>query len=236
MTGAANVPVELLRRMSRELGFDVVLTAYGLTETGGLVTMCRAGDPIEVVSATCGRPIPGVEVAIVDSEGRAAAAGGPGEVVVRGYPVTDGYFEDPVATAEAIDADGWFHTGDIGVIDDSGGLQITDRIKDMYIVGGFNAYPAEIEAALLEAPGISQVAVVGVPDERLGEVGMAFVVPRPGADVDGDEVIDFARSRLANFKVPRRVQVVAELPLNASGKVMKHVLRQRALDQRGVPS
>jgi acyl-CoA synthetase (AMP-forming)/AMP-acid ligase II len=235
VTGAASVPVELLRRMSEELGFDVVLTAYGLTETGGLVTMCRAGDPLEVVSATCGRPIPGVEVATVDDQGRATEPGDPGEVVVRGYPVTDGYFEDPVATADAIDDQGWFHTGDIGVLDESGGLKITDRLKDMYIVGGFNAYPAEIEAALLEAEGVAQVAVVGVPDDRLGEVGMAFVVPRRGAHVDSEQVVAFARSRLANFKVPRLVEIVDELPLNASGKVLKHVLREQALETRGVP-
>ena len=152
--------------------------------------------------------------------------------MVRGYPVMDGYFEDPAATAEAIDDEGWFHTGDMGVLDSSGALKITDRLKDMYIVGGFKAYPAEIEAALLEAPGVAQVAVVGVPDDRLGEVGMAFVVPRQAATVDPGEVIDFARERLANFKVPRRVQIVGELPLNASGKVMKYVLRQQALERQ----
>ena len=230
VTGAAAVPVELLRRMERELGFDVVLTAYGLTETIGLVTMCRVGDPPEVVSATSGRAIPGVEVATVDRDGRPTGPGEPGEIVVRGYPVMDGYFEDPDATAEAIDADGWLHTGDVGVLDPAGGLRITDRIKDMYIVGGFNAYPAEIEAALMEAPGVAQVAVVGVPDDRLGEVGMAFVVSRPGQQVTPEAVIAFARDRLANYKVPRRVQVVEALPVNAGGKVMKHVLRRQALE------
>jgi acyl-CoA synthetase (AMP-forming)/AMP-acid ligase II len=137
-------------------------------------------------------------------------------------------FEDPVATAAAIDDGGWFHTGDIGVLDPTGGLEITDRLKDMYIVGGFNAYPAEIESALLEAPGVAQVAVVGVPDDRLGEVGVAFVVARAGSAVDPADVMTFARDRLANFKVPRQVVVVGDLPLNASGKVMKHLLRQQA--------
>lgn len=230
VTGAAAVPVELLRRMREELGFEVVLTAYGLTETIGLVTMCRVGDPPEVVSSTSGRAIPGVEVATVDGSGQPTAAGEPGEIVVRGYPVMDGYFEDPVATAEAIDAGGWLHTGDVGVIDAAGGLRITDRIKDMFIVGGFNAYPAEIEAALMEAEGVGQVAVVGVPDDRLGEVGMAFVVPRRGATVEAEALIAFARARMANYKVPRRVVVVESLPVNASGKVMKHVLRQQALE------
>jgi HIP---CoA ligase len=227
VTGAAAVPVELLRRMSSELGFDVVLTAYGLTETAGLVTMCRAGDPMEVVSATSGRAIPGVEVATVDSSGRSTPTGEPGEVMVRGYPVITEYFEDPAATAEAIDADGWLHTGDVGVLDASGGLRITDRIKDMYIVGGFNAYPAEIEDTLMNAPGVAQVAVVGVPDERLGEVGKAYVVARRGEHVDEEAVITFAKERMANYKVPRSVEVVGELPVNASGKVMKHLLRQQ---------
>jgi HIP---CoA ligase len=233
VTGAAAVPVELLRRMSSELGFDVVLTAYGLTETAGLVTMCRAGDPMEVVSATSGRAIPGVELATVDSSGRPTPSGEPGEVVVRGYPVITGYFEDPVATAEAIDSDGWLHTGDVGVLDADGGLQITDRIKDMYIVGGFNAYPAEIEDTLMNAPGVAQVAVVGVPDERLGEVGKAFIVARREEQVDEEAVIAFARERMANYKVPRSVEVVKELPVNASGKVMKHVLREQDREERG---
>jgi HIP---CoA ligase len=228
VTGAAAVPVELLRRMDQELGFDVVLTAYGLTETIGLVTMCRVGDPPEVVSSTSGRAIPGLEVATVGPDGRPTPAGEPGEIVVRGYAVMDGYFEDPQATAEAIDGDGWLHTGDVGVLDDQGGLRITDRIKDMFIVGGFNAYPAEIEAALMEAPGVAQVAVVGVPDERLGEVGVAYVVARTGETVEGPNLIEFARERMANYKVPRHVEVVETLPVNAGGKVMKHVLRDRA--------
>ena len=231
VTGAAAVPVELLRRMSGELGFEVVLTAYGLTETVGLVTMCRVGDPPEVVSATSGRAIPGVEVATFDADGRPTPEGEPGEIVVRGYPVMDGYFEDPRATAEAIDADGWLHTGDVGILDRDGGLRITDRIKDMFIVGGFNAYPAEIEAALMEAPGVAQVAVVGIPDDRLGEVGVAYVIPRRGATLDPASLMEFARARLANYKVPRRVELVDALPVNAGGKVMKHVLRRQALEE-----
>jgi acyl-CoA synthetase (AMP-forming)/AMP-acid ligase II len=232
VTGAAAVPVELLRRMREQLGFEVVLTAYGLTETIGLVTMCRAGDPPEVVSSTSGRAIPGVEVATVDGRGHPTPVGEPGEIVVRGYPVMDGYFEDPEATAETIDAEGWLHTGDVGILDSNGGLRITDRIKDMFIVGGFNAYPAEIEATLIEAPGVAQVAVVGVPDDRLGEVGVAFVVPRTGSEVVPDEVIDFARTRMANYKVPRSVLLVPELPVNAGGKVMKHILREQARTER----
>ena len=176
VTGAAVVPVELVHAMSAELGFETVLTAYGLTESCGTVTMCRRDYPPETVAATSGRAIPGLEVrAVVD--GRPVAQGEPGEIVVRGYTVMDGYWEDEAATAAAIDADGWLHTGDIGVMDAAGNVTITDRVKDMFVVGGFNAYPAEIEAILRRYDGVAQVAVVGIPDERMGEVGCAFVVP-----------------------------------------------------------
>ena len=228
VTGAASIPVSLIRRMREELGFDTVLTAYGLTESTGVVTMCRDGDDDETVATTSGRAVPGVEVAIVDDEGREVPVGTAGEVVVRGYNVMHGYLEDPEATAAAIDADGWLHTGDVGVLDERGYLDITDRKKDVFIVGGFNAYPAEIENALLEHEGVAQVAVVGVPHDRLGEVGHAFVVPRPGHQVDPDALISWARDRMANFKVPRGVDVVASLPVNASGKVLKHELRPGA--------
>ncbi|MBW3664187.1 MAG: FadD3 family acyl-CoA ligase [Actinobacteria bacterium] len=226
VTGAAVVPVQLIRQMSDDLGFDVVLTAYGLTEATGVVSMCREGDDAETIANTCGTAIPDTEVRVVDQDGNAVSAGEPGEVVVRGYNVMQGYFEDPQRTAETI-RDGWLHTGDIGVMDERGYLKITDRLKDMFIVGGFNAYPAEIEQALLDHPAIAQAAVVGVPDERLGEVGCAFVVPANDASVDPDEVIAWSRDRMANFKVPRRVEVVDALPTNASGKVLKTELRDR---------
>jgi acyl-CoA synthetase (AMP-forming)/AMP-acid ligase II len=229
VTGAAAVPVELVKRMRGELTFTTVLTAYGLTESTGVVTMCRRGDDPEVISHTSGRAIPGIEVRIVDDAGAEVARDEPGEIVVRGYTVVAGYFEDPGATAEAIDADGWLHTGDIGVMDDAGNVRITDRLKDMFIVGGFNAYPAEIEGTLLGHAGVSQVAVVGVPDERMGEVGCAFVVPRPGTDPEAlaRELPAWARDHMANYKVPRSVEIVDALPLNASGKVLKTELRAR---------
>ena len=139
-----------------------------------------------------------------------------------------GYYLDPEATADTIDADGWLHTGDIGTMDDRGYLAITDRKKDMFIVGGFNAYPAEIENALLRHPGIAQVAVVGVPDPRMGEVGHAYVVPKAGQQVDPDEVVAWSREQMANYKVPRAVHVLDALPVNASGKVLKYALRDQA--------
>ena len=218
VTGAAVIPVELVERMQKEMGFETVVTGYGLTECTGIATMCRHDDDPETIARTSGRAIPDVEVVIAED----------GEVLVRGYNVMQGYWEDPEQTAEAIDADGWLHTGDIGVMDDRGYIAITDRKKDMFIVGGFNAYPAEIENTLLGHPGIAQVAVVGAPDDRLGEVGVAFVVAAAGSTVDPDEVIAWSREHMANYKVPRRVLVVDALPLNASGKVLKFELRDRA--------
>jgi acyl-CoA synthetase (AMP-forming)/AMP-acid ligase II len=231
VTGAAVVPVELVRRMRTELSFSTVLTAYGLTESTGVVTMCRPGDAAEVIASTSGRAIPDVEVRVADDDGKDVAVGEPGEVLVRGYTVTRGYVEDPEATAEAVDAEGWLHTGDIGVLDPEGNLRITDRKKDMFIVGGFNVYPAEVEGTLLRHPSVGQVAVVGVPDDRLGEVGQAFVVPRgtvPDAEVAGlaGDLLAWAREQMANYKVPRRVVVVGSLPTNASGKVLKGELRR----------
>jgi acyl-CoA synthetase (AMP-forming)/AMP-acid ligase II len=227
VTGAASIPVELIRRMRHELPFENVVTGYGLTEATGIVTMCRHDDDAETIATTCGRAIPGVEVAVVDDDGKDTGIGQPGEVVVRGYNVMKGYFRDAAATSAAIDDDGWLHTGDIGVLDDRGNLRITDRKKDMFIVGGFNAYPAEIENIIMGHPAVGQVAVVGMPDPRLGEVGAAFVVRRGGRDLASDELLEWCREQMANYKVPRRVEFVDALPLNASGKVLKYELRER---------
>ena len=226
VTGAAVVPVSIVKRMREELKFETVVTGYGLTETTGTVSMCRHDDPPDVIAETVGRPLPGVEVRVVDDDGNDVPQGQPGELLVRGFNLMKGYFNDPVATAAAV-VDGWLHTGDIGLVDDGGNLRITDRKKDMFIVGGFNAYPAEIEAMMLGHPDIAQVAVVGVPDERMGEVGVAFVIPTAGHAVDSAEVVAWCREAMANFKVPRRVEVVDALPVTPSGKVQKFVLRQR---------
>jgi acyl-CoA synthetase (AMP-forming)/AMP-acid ligase II len=190
--------------------------------------MCRYDDDPETIANTSGRAIPDTEVRVVDDSGKEVPRGQPGEVVVRGYHVMKGYLDEPEETASAIDADCWLHTGDIAVMDDRGYLRITDRKKDMFIVGGFNAYPAEIENILLGNTKVAQASVVGVPDERMGEVGVAFVIPRPGANLTAVEVIEWCRQAMANYKVPRRVEIVDSLPLNASGKVLKYELRQRA--------
>ncbi|MCK0508110.1 FadD3 family acyl-CoA ligase [Aromatoleum anaerobium] len=225
VTGAATIPPVLIERMRRELGFEVVTTAYGLTECGGLATICDPSDDAETVASTSGRAIPGTKVRIIDADNRPLPAGEAGEICLRGFHVMKGYFEDPKATAETIDADGWLHTGDVGTLDAHGYLRITDRLKDMFIVGGFNCYPAEIEAALTEHPAIAQVAVIGVPDERMGEVGCACVVLRPGQRLDEPGLIAWSRERMANYKVPRFVRFFGALPVNASNKVMKNELR-----------
>ena len=229
VTGSAAVPVEMIRRMRQELTFTVILTAYGLTESTGTITMCRADDDPLTISTTSGRAISDVEVRVVDKNNLEVARGTAGEIICRGYNVMPGYFENPEATAQAIDTDGFLHTGDIGIMDANGYLAITDRIKDMFIVGGFNAYPAEIENTLLTHPSIAQVAVVGQPDDRLGEVGHAFVVLRTEQTVSEQELIEWSRQCMANYKVPRHITFVDLLPLNASGKVLKYELRARTL-------
>lgn len=229
VTGSAAVPVEMIRRMRQELTFTVILTAYGLTESTGTITMCRADDDPLTISTTSGRAISDVEVRVVDQNNLEVARGMAGEIICRGYNVMPGYYENPEATAQAIDEDGFLHTGDIGIMDADGYLAITDRIKDMFIVGGFNAYPAEIENALLTHPSVAQVAVVGQPDDRLGEVGHAFVVLRTEQTVSEQELIEWSRQCMANYKVPRHVTFVDLLPLNASGKVLKYELRARTL-------
>jgi acyl-CoA synthetase (AMP-forming)/AMP-acid ligase II len=234
VTGAADIPVALIRRVFDELPFSIVVTGYGLTEAG-TATATEEGDDAEAVATTVGRPRPGFEVSIAGPDGAPADVGEAGEVLVRGPSVMAGYLDDPAETAKVLSPDGWLRTGDLGTLDEAGRLRIVGRVKDMFIVGGFNAYPAEIENALLRHPRIRQVAVIGIPDERLGEVGMAFVV---GDGLSGDEVMEWSRREMANYKVPRVVEMVDELPLNATGKVVKDALRERvaARPSSGAPA
>jgi acyl-CoA synthetase (AMP-forming)/AMP-acid ligase II len=222
VTGAAVVPVALVERMQSELSFQTVLTAYGLTEAV-VATMCRPGDDPKVVATTSGRAAAGFEIRLAGQDDTGA-----GEILLRGPNVMLGYLDDPAATSEAIDADGWLHTGDVGRLDAAGNLTITDRLKDMYICGGFNVYPAEVEQALARLDGVADSAVIGIPDQRLGEVGKAFVVLRPGCELTPDDVTGFCRERLANFKVPRQVEFVPVLPRNPAGKVLKRQLREES--------
>lgn len=226
ITGAASVPVELVRRMQADLGFDTVLTAYGLTESCGVITMCRAEDDIETIANTAGRPIEGVELRLVDDDGTDVPQGEPGEILVRGYCVMQGYLDQPEETAKAIDTEGWLHTSDVATTDPRGNIRITGRKKDMFIVGGFNCYPAEIENMILAHPDIVESAVIGVPDERLGEVAKAFVVLTSGSNLTNQELITWCRQTMANYKAPRIVEFRDSLPKNAAGKIDKELLRR----------
>lgn len=236
ITGAASIPPSLIKRMRDELGFSIVLSGYGQTECCGAATMCRPADDVDTVATTSGRSLPGVELRIADPAGSSLPSRQQGEILIRGYNVMQGYIDDVAGTEEVIDGEGWLHTGDIGWLDPQGYLHITDRLKDMFINGGFNCYPAEIERFISAHPSVKQVAVIGVPDPRLGEVGCAFVVLHSHARVDGDELISWCRDRLANYKVPRYVEFVDELPINAAGKVLKRQLvwpRQTAASRDG---
>jgi len=225
-TGAATVPPELIKRMREELNLTDTVTAYGMTECS-TITACRRGDPAALIARSCGKAIPGLEVMIASDDGREVSAGETGEIWVRGYGVMRGYLDDAKATDEAIDGEGWLHTGDIGQMDQQGYVMITDRKKDMYISGGFNCYPAEIEKLFSSHPAVEMAAVIGVPDDRMGEVGKVFIVPRPAQSPTDRDIIGWARDNMANYKVPRTVEIVQALPLNASGKVLKTELRKQ---------
>ncbi len=228
-TGGAAVPVQLIVEMREKLGFEQVFTAYGLTESTGMVTICRPDDDSELIATTCGRALDGIELKCANpATGEEVPRGEEGEIWVRGYNVMQGYFEMPEATAETITADGWMKTGDIGVMDAAGYLRITDRLKDMYIMNGENVYPAEVEKALYSLDGVAQVAVIGVPKQPQGEVGMAFIVPVAGIAIDEASVKAFCAERLARFKVPFHVRFIEQMPMNAMGKVVKPELKKLA--------
>ena len=225
--GSAMVPDRLLERLRTEARVQQLTTAYGLSEAV-VVTMCRPGDSAHTVTSTAGRPTAGFEVRVVDTAGRNVPAGTAGEVLVRGENVMLGYLDDPEATAKAIDADGWLHTGDMGKLNEDGYLSIVDRIKDMFTVGGFNVYPAEVENTIGSLDGVSACAVLPQPDDRMGEVAHAVVEVLPGSQLTEQDVITHCRKWLANYKVPRSVEITAQLPRNAAGKILKRSIRPLA--------
>jgi HIP---CoA ligase len=225
-TGGTTIPVKLIEDMQNLIGEGVLVqSGYGMTETAGSISSTRSGDPARVIAMTVGRPLRSLEVRIIDREHRDVAPGEVGEIAVRGPQVAKGYYENPAATAEAFTADGFLLTGDAGSMDDAGNIRITDRIKDMYLTGGFNCYPAEIEKIIRTMPGVGAVAVIGVDDARLGQTGKAFIVRAPGASLDEEQVIAWCRNEMANYKVPRSVVFLDALPVNATGKVAKTELR-----------
>ncbi|WP_169951021.1 long-chain fatty acid--CoA ligase [Microbispora sp. H11081] len=226
MSGGAAIPVALIRTY-QERGL-VFCQGYGMTETAPGATFLEAGESVRKVGSA-GVPVFFADVRVVRPDLTPVEPGEPGEVLVRGPNVTPGYWGNPEATAAAFTHDGWFRSGDIATLDDEGHLHVVDRVKDMYISGGENVYPAEVESALFEHPAVAEAAVVGVPDERWGEVGRAFVVARPGAAVTPRELRDFLRPRLAKYKIPVYVDVVGTLPKTGSGKIRKPDLRRRPL-------
>ncbi len=225
IAGATAAPATLFHDMVHVLGFRTVAQAYGLTECV-VATLSRPGEELEHASQTTGPAVPETEIRVIDKEGNDVPVDHDGEILLRGANVMLGYFEDEEATRAAIDDEGWFHTGDIGQLDEHGCLKITDRLKDMYIVGGFNVYPAEVENVLRQHPAINESAVIGVDDERLGSVGQAHVLLFQTAENPPSvaDIAAFCRERLANFKVPREIIIVTEFPRNGTGKILKSAL------------
>jgi fatty-acyl-CoA synthase len=225
-------PVEVMRRVIERMNMSEVGICYGMTETSPVSTQTAADDPIEKRVGTVGRVGPHLEVRVASPEtGETVPRGETGEFCTRGYSVMSGYWEDPQRTAEAIDPDGWMHTGDLAVMDEEGYLNIVGRIKDLVIRGGENVYPREVEEFLYGHPDIADVQVIGVPDERYGEELMAWVIPRGGAALDEDAVREFCRGKIAHYKVPRYVKFVDAFPMTVTGKVQKFKMREQAIDE-----
>jgi fatty-acyl-CoA synthase len=232
MSGGAAIPVALIRTYQQR-GL-VFCQGYGLTETSPGATFLEAGESVRKVGSA-GVPVFFANVRVVRPDGTEAEVGEAGEALVQGPNVTPGYWQNPEATAAALTEGGWFHSGDIATLDEEGHLHIVDRLKDMYISGGENVYPAEVEGVLFEHPAVAEAAVVGVPDERWGEVGRAFVVPRDGVALTSADLADFLRSRLAKYKIPVHVDIVDTLPRTGSGKIRKPELRTRPLPPGAAP-
>ncbi len=225
-------PVEVMKRVIERMHMSEVGICYGMTETSPVSTQTAVDDPLEKRVGTVGRVGPHLEVKVCDPEtGDTVARGDTGELCTRGYSVMNGYWEDPERTAEAIDPEGWMHTGDLATMDGDGYVNIVGRIKDLVIRGGENVYPREVEEFLYTHPDIADVQVIGVPDERYGEELMAWVIPRTGASVDEDAVREFCRGRIAHYKVPRYVKFVDAFPMTVTGKVQKFKMREQAVDE-----
>ncbi len=228
-------PVEVMRKVASEMGIEEMGIAFGMTETSPASTQVPRTDTLERRCETVGLVHPHVEIKIVDpTTGRAVPRGQPGEFLARGYHVMLGYWNDPERTAEAIDRQRWMHTGDLAVMDDEGYVKIVGRIKDMIIRGGENVYPREIEEFLHRHPALADVQVIGVPDEKLGEELMAWVIPREGEEVSDEDLREFCRGQIAHYKVPRYFKLVDEFPMTVTGKVQKFKMRERAIEELGL--
>ena len=233
MAGAP-CPIAVMRRVVSEMHMRELTICYGMTETSPVSFQSHVEDPLEKRVTTVGRVHPHVQVKIVDAEGRVTPRGAPGELLTRGYSVMRGYWDDPERTAEAIDAAGWMHTGDLAVIDAQGYCNIVGRVKDMIIRGGENVYPREIEEYLYRHPKVLDVAVVGVPDRKYGEEIGAVIRLREGVTAEPQEIIEFCRGQIAHFKVPRYVRFVNDFPMTVTGKVQKYLIREQLRQELGI--
>jgi fatty-acyl-CoA synthase len=234
MAGAP-CPIETMKRVTQEMGAREITIGYGQTEASPLITQTRTDDPLELRVGTVGRPIPGFEAKVVDVEtGADLGDGQPGEFCGRGHGVMIGYYNMPDKTAEAVDSDGWLHTGDLALREPNGYYRITGRLRDMIIRGGENIYPREIEERLYEHPAVMEVQVVGIPDRRLGEEVLAWIKLKCGHTATEDELREFCRQSLAHFKVPRHWKFVDCFPTTVTGKIQKFKIREQAIEELGL--
>ena len=234
LMGGAPCPIEIMRAVRTRMHCAGVTIIYGMTETSPVSFQSNIDDPVDKRVSTVGRVHPHVEVKIVDAEGVTVPIGVQGEILTRGYSVMQGYWGDPERTAEAVDADGWMATGDLGALDDEGYCRITGRIKDMICRGGENVYPKEIEDLLFTHEAVEQAQVFGVPDDYLGEVVCAWIIPRPGAAVDEESIRAFCKDQIAYFKVPKHVRIRESLPMTVTGKPQKFLMREAMIEELGL--
>jgi fatty-acyl-CoA synthase len=235
MMAGAPCPIEIMKRVMCEMHCPELTIGYGQTESTPVVTMSGHNDPVEIRVSTVGKALPCTEMKIVSLlDGRTVAIGKQGEVCARGYMIMKGYDDEPQATARVIDSEGWLHTGDLGIMREDGYIHLTGRTKDMIIRGGENVYPREVEDFLYSHPKIAEVQVVGIPDERLGEIVVAWIRLRPGETSTEKEVRDFCDGRIAYFKVPEHVRFVDEFPMTVTGKIQKFKIRDREIKERGL--
>ncbi|MEM7301441.1 MAG: AMP-binding protein [Pseudomonadota bacterium] len=230
MAGAP-CPIEIMKRVVGEMNMREVTIAYGMTETSPVSFQCHADDPLDKRVSTVGRIHPHVEVKIVDEQGKVAPVGERGELCTRGYSVMREYWEDDARTSEAIDAAGWMHSGDLATIDADGYCEIVGRVKDMLIRGGENIYPREVEEFLFTHPNVAEAQVFGVPDDKYGEEVCAWIVLKPGANSDENEIREFCRGQIAHYKIPRFVRFKTEIPMTVTGKPQKFIMRDQMMEE-----
>ncbi len=234
LIAAAPAPVKLIRDIMERMGVRILIHGYGMTENSVGTSMTRPGDSPEIISTTVGKPFPGAHVRIVDPRtGAAVPPGKEGELCTKGRLIMKGYYKMPEESAKLIDAEGWFHTGDLGLMDENGYIRITGRLKDVFMPGGLNVSPEEVENVLYTYPKIKQVAVVGVPDAVMGEIGMAFIELKEGENATKEDVIEFCKGKMANYKIPKHIRFTNEFPMTSTGKVQRFLLRKKAVEEMG---